>query len=112
MSSPATESSPSSTISWWRTSPSDSRRPEVLEQLDVVADGAEFRGDPPGRVGVVPQIGPRDLLLELGPAFPEVVEAEVALGLVETGPQRRQFSLEVALLAGTGCLASPRHGTA
>ncbi len=57
---------------------------EVLEQRDVVADGTELRGDPAGRVGVVPQVGARDLLLELGPPGAQVVEAQVALGLLET----------------------------
>ena len=112
MSSPTTESSPSSTINWKRTSPSDSRPVEILQQIDVVAHGAELRGHLPGLVAGRPKVGPGDLFLELGPAFPEAVEPQVALGFDQSGRSAASSAFEIALFAGPGGLVRPRHGTA
>ena len=72
---------------------------EILEHGDVVVDRAELRRHLPGLIGVVPQVGPGHLGLELGPTRPQALQAQIALGLLESLPQRRQLAPEVALLA-------------
>ena len=64
-----------------------------------------------GVVGVVPQVGARDVGLELAAALAQAIEAQIAAGLLEALAQGGELGPNVALLAARRGLR-PRHGRA
>ena len=63
-------------------------------------------GDRSGVVLVVPEVGPGDLGLELGPAGLELLPPQVALGLGQPVPQGLELGGEVAGFRRAGRAAS------
>ena len=84
---------------------------EPVEAGQVVGDPGELGGDRPGTLGVVPQVGPGGLGLELGPAGPQLADPQVLLGLAQPGGQVVQLGGQVTGLAGARRLRGS-HGRA
>jgi hypothetical protein len=73
---------------------------QAVVLLDVVGDGRQLARDPLGPLGLVPQVGARRLGLELGPSDSQLVELQVALGLVQPDAERLEIVGEVTHVRG------------
>ena len=69
---------------------------ECVDQLDVVADARHLGGHATRRVGVVPEIGPGRLLLELGEPRPVRVDVQVRTRVVDPPPEVGEVVGEIA----------------
>ena len=72
------------------------RAAQRLELVQIGGDPPQLLGHRACVVGVVPEIGPGHLGLELDPSDLELVAPEIALGLGQPLPQRSELRCEVA----------------
>ena len=102
------DSSSSSRASSCSTSASSSCDGQRVVGRQVVADVGVLGGQRLGRVGVVPEVGPAHLGLQLGQPVARLADAQVRLGLAEPAAQLAQVVGEVT---HAGSALSWRRGT-
>ena len=85
------------------------RGPEAVQLVEVGRDPAQFPGDRTGIVGVVPEVRPAHLGLQLGPPDLEFLAPEVTLRLGQSRPQRLELRSDVAGSVGRRPVRR-RHG--